>query len=58
MTQASLQRLIITFKPEELFLHALYGLQEGLSLNAKARRQDVQEHGRSGLTQTLEALDE
>jgi hypothetical protein len=39
MTQASLQRLIITFKPEELFLHALYGMQEGLSLNAKARRQ-------------------
>jgi hypothetical protein len=38
MTQASLQRFIITFKPEELVLHALYRTEDGPGLNTKARR--------------------
>jgi hypothetical protein len=37
MTQASLQRLIITFKPEELFPHALYRTQDGTNPATKAR---------------------
>jgi hypothetical protein len=36
MIQASLQRLI-TFKPEELFLHALYRTQDGTNRATKAR---------------------
>jgi hypothetical protein len=36
MTLASLQRLI-TFKPEELLLHALYRTQDGTNRATKAR---------------------
>ena len=53
----TLQRLIITFKPEEIILHALYRTQDGPGPNTKARRREVIELARSGLTQALEALE-
>jgi len=34
----SLQRLIFTFKPEVLIVHALYRTQDGPDPNTKARR--------------------
>jgi hypothetical protein len=53
----TLQRLIITFKPEETVVHAIYRTQDGPGLNTRAHRREVQELARSGLTQTLEALE-
>ena len=53
----TLQRLIITFKPEEIILHALYRTQDGPGPNTKARRREVIELARAGLTQALEALE-
>ena len=53
----TLQRLIITFKPDELVLHALYRTQDGPSPNIKGRRKQVAELTRTGLTQALEALE-
>jgi hypothetical protein len=52
----TLKRLIITFKPEELFLHALYRTQDGPGPDTKARRKHFTELARTGLTQALEAL--
>jgi len=34
----SLQRLIVTFKPEVLIVHALFRTQDGSGPNTKARR--------------------
>jgi hypothetical protein len=53
----TLQRLVITFKPEELVLHALYRSQDGPNPGTKARRREVTELASSGLTQALEALE-
>jgi hypothetical protein len=53
----SLQRLVITSKSEEIVLHALYKTQDGPSPNTKARRREVEELTRVGLTQALEALE-
>ena len=53
----TLQRLIITFKPDELVLHALYRTQDGPGPNTRARRREVTELTKSGLTQALESLD-
>jgi len=53
----NLQRLIITFKSEELVLHAFYRTQDGPGPNIKARRREVTELARTGLTQALEALE-
>jgi len=53
----TLQRLIVTFKPEELVVHALYRTQDGPNPGTKARRREVTELARSGLTRVLEALD-
>jgi len=56
----TLQRLIITFKPQELVLHALYKTQDGAKLgpNTKARHREVTELARSGLTEALDALED
>ena len=51
----TLQRLI-TFKPKEIVLHALYRTQDGTNPGTKARCKEVKELTRSGLTQALEAL--
>jgi hypothetical protein len=56
MTQ--LQRLIITFKPEETIMHALYRTQDGPSPNTKARRRAVTNLAREGLRQALAALED
>jgi len=55
MTQ--LQRLIITFKPEETIMHALYRTQDGPSPNTKARRRAVTNLAREGLRQALLSLE-
>jgi hypothetical protein len=52
----TLQRLIITFKPKELVVHALYRTQDGPGPDTKARRKHFTELARTGLTQALEAL--
>ena|SRR5215211_3895930 len=57
MTQASLQRLIITFKPDEFVMHALYRTQDGPGPNTKARRREVSGLVRTGLQDALEALE-
>ncbi len=53
----SLQRLILTFKPEELVLHALYRTQDGPNPDTKARAREVSELVRAGLQDALEALE-
>jgi hypothetical protein len=57
MTQASLQRLMITFKPEEFVLRALYRTQDDPNPGTKARTREVAELTRTGLMQALEALE-
>ena len=54
---SELQRLIITFKPEELVLHALYKTQDGPGPNTKARRREVEQLVREGLRQALASLE-
>jgi hypothetical protein len=53
----TLQRLIITFKPEELVLHALYRTQDGPSPGTKARTRAVVNLTREGLRQALASLE-
>jgi hypothetical protein len=55
MTQ--LQRLIITFKPEETIMHALYRTQDGPSPNTKGRRREITDLTREGLRQALASLE-
>jgi hypothetical protein len=52
-----LQRLIITFKPEETIMHALYRSQDGPGPNTKTRRREVTELTRQGLRQALASLE-
>ena len=52
----TLQRLIITIKPKELVVHALYRTQDGPGPDTKARRRHVTELARTGLPQALETL--
>ena len=47
---------LITFKPKELVVHALYRTQDGPGPDTKASRKHVTELARTGLTQALEAL--
>jgi hypothetical protein len=54
----TLQRLTITFKPEEIVLHALYRSQDGPNPGTKARTRAVAELARSGLRDALEALED
>jgi hypothetical protein len=50
----TLQRLIITFKSEEIVMHALYKTRDRPGPNTKARRREVEELTRSGLERALE----
>jgi hypothetical protein len=52
-----LKRLIITFKSEELVLHALYRSQDGPNPGTKARAREVTELTREGLRQALASLE-
>jgi hypothetical protein len=54
----TLQCLIITFKPEEIVLHAHYRSQDGPNPGSKARTRAVAELARSGLRDALEALED
>jgi hypothetical protein len=53
----TLQRLILTFKPEELIVHALYRTDEGPNPGTKARRREVSGLAREGLREALSALE-
>ncbi len=53
----TLQRLILTFRPEELVVHALYRTQDGPNPGTKARGKEVAEMARSGLQDALAALE-
>jgi hypothetical protein len=57
MTEGNLQRLVLTFKPEELVVHALYRTDEGPSPGTKARRREVSGLAREGLREALSALE-
>jgi hypothetical protein len=52
-----LKRLIITFKSEELVLHALYRSQDGPNPGTKARTREVTDLAKSGLRDALDAGD-
>ena len=52
----TLQRLILTFKPEEITMHALYRTKHGPNPGTKTRTREVTELARAGLTQALETL--
>jgi hypothetical protein len=55
----TLQRLILTFKPEEIEIRTLYRRrnQDGPGPNSKARRREVEELSREGLRQALASLE-
>jgi hypothetical protein len=53
----TLQRLILTFKPDEILMHALYRTQDSPGPNTKARRREVEELSREGLRQALVSLE-
>jgi hypothetical protein len=59
MTSASLRRLILTFKGEEISIHVLYQAGEEASLgpNTKKRLRHTTELARHGLQDALAALD-
>jgi hypothetical protein len=52
----TLQRIILTFKAEEIVMHALYRTQGTAGPNTKARRREVTDLAREGLRQALAAL--
>ncbi len=54
---AGLQRRVLTFKPEELIVHALYRTDEGPNPGTKARRREVSGLAREGLREALSALE-
>jgi hypothetical protein len=53
----TLRRIVIDLRSEELVLRVLYRSQDGSNPGTKARRREVEELARSGLTQALEALE-
>ena len=53
----SLQRLILTFKPEGIEVRTLYRTQDGPGPNTKARMREVQKLTKAGLEQALETLE-
>ena len=53
----SLQRLVLTYKPEGIEIRTLYHTQHSPGPNTKARRREVSELVREGLTQALESLE-
>ena len=52
-----LPHLIITFKPKEILLHALYRTEDSPGPNTKAHRREVTELASTGGEQALEALE-
>jgi hypothetical protein len=55
---SELKRLILTFKSEELIVHALYRSQDGAGPSTKARRRAVEDLARTGLRLALASLAE
>jgi hypothetical protein len=53
----SLQRLVLTFKPEGVEIRALYRTKQGPNPGTKARRRTVEDLARTGLRDALEALE-
>ncbi len=53
----TLQRLVLTFKPEGLEARVLYRTTSGAGPGTKARRLEASELARAGLTRALAALD-
>ena len=53
----SLQRLVLTFKPEGVEIRALYGSKDGPGPNTNARRREVEQLVQEGLRQALASLD-
>jgi hypothetical protein len=54
----TLHRLILTFKPEEMIVHALYRRgADGPNPGTKARTREVTELARTGLREAMEALE-
>ena len=52
-----LQRLIITFKPEELVMHVLYRSEAETNPGTVRRRRQVEDLTREGLRQALTSLE-
>ncbi len=53
----TLQRIILTFKPEGLEARVLYRTKDGPNPGTKARAREVRELTRAGLAAALEALE-
>ncbi len=53
----TLQRLILTFKPDGLEVRTLYRSKGGPNPGTKARRREVAQLARTGLLEALEAFD-
>jgi hypothetical protein len=53
----TLQRLVLTYKGGGIEIRTLYRTKDGPGPNTKARRREVSELAREGLTQALEALE-
>jgi hypothetical protein len=53
----TLQRLVLDFRSGEIVVRCLYRTEDGPGPNTKARRREVTELTRAGLTQALEALE-
>jgi hypothetical protein len=52
----TLQRLVLTFKPEGVEIRTLYRRKDGPGPNTKARRREVQDLAREGLREGLASL--
>jgi hypothetical protein len=53
----TLQRLVLTFKPEDVEIRTLYRSKDGPDPNTKSRAREVTELTRTGLHDALEALE-
>ena len=53
----TLQRLVLTFKPDGLEVRTLYRSKSGPNPGTKARRREVAQLARTGLLEALEALE-
>ena len=53
----TLQRLVLTFKPDSVEVRTLYRRKSGPNPGTKARRREVSELVRTGLLEALEALE-
>ncbi len=53
----TLQRLVLTFKPDGVEVRTLYRRKSGPNPGTKARRREVAQLARTGLLEALEAFD-